>query len=139
MVSAGYQMNSHVRKSNGMFKGRNIMKVVTVTIIVALGSIGFTSISWADDVDKTKDEMGQMESEMRGKARELKSRTGNMKNDMRGKMKDMQREMGKTDDKMKGTAGDMKGKAGDIKDDVHGSMNEMQSDMGKMRDNLRGK
>ena len=88
------------------------MKKIMLSLIAVMGLVGFSSLSFAEDMGKMKDEM-KSERKMKGMKDEMK---GEKMGDMKG-------------DKM----GEMKGeKMGDMKGDKMGEMKgKMKEGMGK--------
>ncbi len=99
---------------------RSSMKKIMLSVIAVMCLAGFSSLSFAEDMGKMKDEMM---GEMKGEMKEMK---GDMKGEMKGKMKG---KMKAKHDEMKGEMKEMKGEMkGEMKDEMKG---EMKGAMGK--------
>ena len=80
------------------------MKQIMLSVIAVMCLAGFTSLSYADDMGKTQNEM---KGEMKGQKNDMKAKHDEMKGEMKGQKDDMK---SKHDD-MKG---EMKGKSGEM-------------------------
>jgi hypothetical protein len=100
---------------SSLFTRRFPMKKIMLSVIAVMCLVGFSSLSFAED-------MGKMKDEMKGEMKEMK---GDMKGEMKGDMKgDMKGKMKAKHDEMKG---DMKQMKGEMKE----KMGEMKESMGK--------
>jgi hypothetical protein len=98
-----------------LFTRRFAMKK-TILLAVAIGCLmGFSSLSFAAD-------MGKMKDEMKGEMKEMK---GDMKGEMKGDMK------GEMKGKMKAKHDEMKGDMKEMKSEMKEKMGEMKEGMGK--------
>ena len=62
------------------------MKQIMLSIIAVMCLAGFTSLSYADDMGKTKNEM---KGEMKGQKDDMKAKHDEMKGEMKGKSGEM--------------------------------------------------
>jgi uncharacterized protein YjbJ (UPF0337 family) len=93
------------------------MKKIMLSLVAGMCLVGFSSLSFAEEM---KGEMKEMKGEMKEKMGGMKEKMGEMKGDKTGEMKDD----GMKDDGMKGK---MKEKMGEMKE----KMGEMKGKMGK--------
>jgi Sec-independent protein translocase protein TatA len=94
---------------------RSSMKKIMLSVVAVMCLAGFSSLSFAAD-------MGKMKDEMKGEMKEMK---GEMKGDMKGDMK------GEMKDKMKAKHDEMKGDMKGMKDEMKGEMKGKMGEMGK--------
>ena len=95
------------------------MKQIMLSIIAVAGLVGFTSLSYAEDMGKTSNDI---KSEMKGQRDDMKVKPDDM--NIKGEMKVQQDEMKTKSDHMKGeikdqkdgmkSNQDMKGKTGEM-------------------------
>src|SRR5262245_56042351 len=96
---------------------RSSMKNIMLLLIAGMCLVGFSSLSFAEDMGKMKGEMkGEMKGhqdeikgEMKGNMGAMKSPQGEMKSDMKAQHNEMQGEMKTQHNEMKGEMKDMKG------------------------------
>jgi hypothetical protein len=116
-VRRGQAVSGHLfLKSHRRF----LMKKMMLAVIAVMCLVGFSSLTFAADMGKMKDEM---KGEMKEKMGEMKGdKSSEMKGDMKGEMKgDMK------DDKM----GAMKEKMGEMKEKMGEMKGKMKEGMGK--------
>ena len=63
------------------------MKKILVSLVAAMCLVGFSSLSFAEDMGSMKDEMkGEMKDKMKAKHDEMKGQMKGMKDEMKGEM-----------------------------------------------------
>jgi hypothetical protein len=90
------------------------MKKIMLSVIAVMCLVGFSSLSFAEDMGSMKGEMKGMKDEMKGEMKSDMKGMG-MKDEMKGEMKE---KMKAKHDEMKGQMKEMKG----MKDEMKGEM-----------------